>query len=155
MFRGRSFRQALYQRGPYPRPHDSSLSAPLPGSLCGPEKLAECGDQGRGTAASFPQMLAGQAPSCLCTWQRFRFRRGGTHFACGFNLNSQGQEADVSANISLNYLLIEGDSAWGQTQGEMEARGSNGREECVGEHEMAWKEPGLLGAAGGGEGGEG
>ena len=29
----------------------------------------------------------------------------------------------------------------------MEARGSNGREECVGEHEMAWKEPGLLGAA--------
>lgn len=45
------------------------------------------------------------------TWQRFRFRHGGTHFACGFNLNSQGQEAEVSANISLNHLLIEGDSA--------------------------------------------
>ena len=70
-------------------------------------------------------------------WQRFRFRHGGTHFACGFNLNSQGQEAEVSANISLNHLLIEGDSAQDRTQGEMEARGSNGREECVGEDEMA------------------
>ena len=41
------------------------------------------------------------------TWQRFRFRRGGTHFACArfacdFNLNIQGHEA--SANISLNHV---------------------------------------------------
>lgn len=58
------------------------------------------------------------------TWQRFMFRRGRTHFACacfacGFNLNIQGHEA--SANISLNHLLIEGDSAWCRTQGEKDA----------------------------------
>lgn len=63
---GRSFRQALSTKEGHIPSRDSSLSAPLPGSPCRPEKLAGCGDQGKGTTFLSTQRLAGQAPSCLC-----------------------------------------------------------------------------------------
>lgn len=51
--------------------------------------------------------------------------------ACGFHLKDQQHKPGVSANISLNYLLIRGVPEGGRKQWEMEAGGPDGREVCV------------------------
>lgn len=117
MFRARTFHEPLYSGGPYLALMRASnsfypLSLLPQDSPHRPEKQGRREDKGRGPAALtdagrkgafLPLLEHGREPGREVVERRILIKPCS---ACGFHLKDQQHKPGVSANISLNYLLI-------------------------------------------------